>query len=138
MAEAFGDTSGLAEYFVPTQPFHRAANALVRQWWRSKTRVVTTSYVIAELVALLTSPLRLPRSRLTAVIDLIKTAGWIEIVHVDEALDAEAWNLLKVRRDKEWSLADCAGFVLMQRRGITEALATDHHFEQAGFVRLLK
>ena len=29
-------------------------------------------------------------------------------------------------------------FVMMQERGITEALATDYHFEQAGFVRLLK
>jgi predicted nucleic acid-binding protein len=28
--------------------------------------------------------------------------------------------------------------VLMTRRGIPEALTTDHHFEQAGFVRLLK
>jgi len=26
----------------------------------------------------------------------------------------------------------------MQQRGLTEALTTDHHFEQAGFVRLLK
>ena len=29
-------------------------------------------------------------------------------------------------------------FVVMKERGMTEALATDHHFEQAGFVRLLK
>jgi hypothetical protein len=28
--------------------------------------------------------------------------------------------------------------VLMHDRGITEALTTDHHFEQDGFVRLLK
>jgi predicted nucleic acid-binding protein len=26
----------------------------------------------------------------------------------------------------------------MQQRGVTEALTTDHHFEQAGFVRLLE
>jgi len=38
---------------------------------------------------------------------------------------------------KEWSLVDCASFVAMQQRGIFEALTTDHHFEQAGFVRLL-
>ena len=28
--------------------------------------------------------------------------------------------------------------VVMQERGIIEALTTDHHFEQAGFMRLLK
>jgi uncharacterized protein len=62
----------------------------------------------------------------------------VEIVHIDPALDAEAWDLLKARADKEWSLVDCASFVIMQHRGITQALTTDHHFEQAGFVRLLK
>jgi hypothetical protein len=28
--------------------------------------------------------------------------------------------------------------VVMQQRGWTEALTSDHHYEQAGFVRLLK
>jgi predicted nucleic acid-binding protein len=37
-----------------------------------------------------------------------------------------------------WSLVDCASFVVMRQQGIVEALTTDHHFEQAGFVRLLK
>ena len=29
-------------------------------------------------------------------------------------------------------------FVVMQRRGLTDALTADRHFEQEGFVRLLK
>ena len=48
------------------------------------------------------------------------------------------WQLLKNRQDKEWSLVDCVSFVLMQQRGMTETLTTDRHFDQAGFVRLLK
>ena len=40
--------------------------------------------------------------------------------------------------DKEWTLTDCISFVVMQREGITDALTADHHFEQAGFVALLK
>ena len=47
-------------------------------------------------------------------------------------------NWWESRPDKEWSLVDCASFVVMQQRGLTEVLTTDHHFEQAGFVRLLK
>jgi predicted nucleic acid-binding protein len=42
------------------------------------------------------------------------------------------------RPDKEWSLTDCNSFVVMQHEGISEALTGDHHFEQAGFVALLK
>jgi predicted nucleic acid-binding protein len=47
-------------------------------------------------------------------------------------------SLLQSRLDKDWSLCDAVSFVLMQQRGVTEALTTDHHFEQAGFVRLLE
>jgi len=46
--------------------------------------------------------------------------------------------LFQRRPDKTWSLVDCASFVVMQKRGITEALTSDVHFEQAGFIRLLK
>jgi predicted nucleic acid-binding protein len=40
--------------------------------------------------------------------------------------------------DKKWSLTDCTSFVVMREMGITEALTGDTHFEQAGFVALLK
>jgi len=35
-------------------------------------------------------------------------------------------------------LTDCISFVVMEESGITEALTGDHHFEQAGFVTLLR
>lgn len=46
--------------------------------------------------------------------------------------------MFRNRTDKNWSLVDCASFVVMRKHGILEALTADHHFEQAGFVRLLK
>lgn len=50
----------------------------------------------------------------------------------------EAHQLLKDRLDKTYSLCDAVSFVLMRRRGIQDALTTDHHFDQEGFRRLLK
>ena len=50
----------------------------------------------------------------------------------------EALSFYAGREDKEWSLTDCASFQIMQDSGLKEALSHDHHFEQAGFVPLLK
>jgi predicted nucleic acid-binding protein len=47
-------------------------------------------------------------------------------------------DLYDARPDKEWSLTDCISFIVMQDHGTYEALTGDHHFEQAGFVALLK
>ncbi len=138
MAELFADTSGLGNLADPTQPFHTVAASLYRAARNQNRKVVTTNYVLAELVALLTSPLRFSRASIVAFIDDLKTSPYVEVVHMDAPQDDEAWQLLKSRPDKDWSLVDCASFAIMTRRGITEALTADHHFEQAGFVRLLK
>jgi hypothetical protein len=47
-------------------------------------------------------------------------------------------TLFSRRPDKEWSLTDCTSFVVMQQERLTDALTTDHHFEQAGFRALLR
>ena len=62
----------------------------------------------------------------------------IETVWVDEQLHRDAMQLLIERQDKTYSLCDAVSFVLMGQRGITEALTTDRHFEQEGFVKLLR
>ncbi|QTA83163.1 PIN domain-containing protein [Desulfonema limicola] len=93
---------------------------------------MTTNYIITELVALMTSPLRLQHQIIVEFINSMKLSLQVEIIHIDPVLDEQAWHLLTKRSDKEWSL------VVMQKLGITESLTTDHHFEQAGFIRLLK
>jgi predicted nucleic acid-binding protein len=40
--------------------------------------------------------------------------------------------------DKQWSLVDATSFLIMSSLEITSALTNDRHFEQAGFMRLLK
>jgi len=71
------------------------------------------------------------------VLDLLDNPD-IETVWVDEQLHREALKLLLDRQDKTYSLCDAVSFVLMRQRGMTDALTTDRHFEQEGFVRLLQ
>jgi len=138
MADLFVDTSGWGNLVDRNEPFHRLAESIYRTAILQKRRMITTNYILTEVVAMMTSPLRFPRPAVVKLIDGLKTSPFVEIVHVDAPLDADAWKLLQNRLDKEWSLVDSASFVLMDRRQMTEALTSDHHFEQAGFVRLLK
>ena len=138
MIEVFADTSGWASAFIGKEMFHFPAAEYLRQWQADGTKVVTTNYVLTEVVALLMSPLRVPRVQQIAILSAIRTAAWVEVVHIDPALDAAAHLLMQNRPDKMWSLVDCSSIVVMQERGISLALTSDHHFEQAGLVRLLK
>jgi predicted nucleic acid-binding protein len=62
----------------------------------------------------------------------------VEIVPQTEAQSTATLTLYAQRPDKAWGLTDCASFLIMQEQGITEALAHDDHFYQAGFIPLLR
>jgi uncharacterized protein len=138
MTDLLIDTSGWGNLIDPTQPFHQQTATLYRAARQQKHRILTTNYIITEVVALLTSPLRIPRPQIIAFVQSLKDSPYIEILHIDPETDAQSWQLLASRQDKAWSLVDCSSFVIMEQNKITEALTNDHHFEQAGFIRLLK
>lgn len=138
MSVIFVHTSGWGNLVDALQEFHAEAKAIYLSAKGNGSRLVTTNYIVAELVALLSSPLRIPRNRSIKFIESIKSSALVDIIHIDEDLDAKSWELISNRPDKNWSLVDCSSFVVMQENKIIEALTTDHHFEQAEFVRLLK
>ena len=134
----FADTSGWANLLDSKQQHHQLAVSILNSLQQNNQQFVTTNYVLTELVALLTSPLRFPREKVIRFINDMKNSKFVRVIHIDETLDADSWELLSKRPDKTWSLVDCSSFVVMQRQKLTEALTTDHHFTQAGFVPLLK
>jgi len=131
--DLFVDTSGWACYLYDGDPLHLEATASVQNVLKRQHRLVTTNYVITELVALLASRYHLSRHQVIAWINGIEVNTRIEIVYIDQTLHREAWQLLEARLDKEWSLVDASSFVIMRRFGMIDALTTDHHFAQAGF-----
>ena len=80
---------------------------------------------------------KLSRAQILREVGGLLTTPRITRLFTDATLFAEAWALLQHRADKEWSLADAISILRMQQLGVTEVLTNDHHFEQAGFVRLL-
>lgn len=135
--DLFVDTSGWACYFMKDKDeTHFTVAAFMQSMLQKQRHLVTTNYVIAELVALLSSRYHLSHDRVIARINEIKKDKRIKIVYIDQSLDDEAWALLERRPDKGWSLVDTSCFVVMGRFNITQVITTDHHFVQAGFEQI--
>lgn len=128
----FLDTSGLMCLFDLRDFRHADARTL---YDAANTRL-THNYVLAELVAL-SGARGAPRGTALDYVVTLQVDPEVEVVWVDEGLHLSALNLLRARQDKCWSLCDAVSMLLMRQRGLTDALTTDHHFEQAGFRRLL-
>lgn len=98
--------------------------------------IVTTAWVLLELADHLCDARN--RHLFPAVLDALRADARVRVVPADQLLLNRAVELYRRRPDKEWSLTDCSSFVVMEDEAITDALTGDHHFEQAGFVALLK
>ena len=60
------------------------------------------------------------------------------VVGFEPAVHQAGFELYETRSDKDWSLTDCVSFAVMAKRGLSDALTADHHFEQAGFRAVFK
>ncbi len=129
----FVDTSGFFSVSDKAEKHHHEASRIYNQSWFR----LTTNYVLDEFVALAAAR-KLSREKILAFSEEILIDETVEIVWVNKDLHTTAVELLKNRKDKSYSLCDAVSFVVMRERKITDALTTDHHFEQEGFVRLLK
>jgi uncharacterized protein len=132
MTATFADTSYWLALVLTTDAYHQRALAANGRL----ASVVTTRFVLAELGAALARVAL--RHMFLAIMDQIEADPAIRVVAVDDALFRDGVEQFRQRPDKDWSLTDCISFVVMQREGIRDALTADHHFEQAGFVALLK
>jgi len=98
--------------------------------------MVTTRWVLAEVANTLSAPLS--RGGCVNYFRFLETEPDVEIVGDEAEMFELGLDLYGRRSDKNWSLTDCISFVVMQRKRIKEALTADHHFEQSGFVALMK
>lgn len=136
MPSVFVDTAYALALAVAKDRHHEHALSLADQLELAGTRLITTRAVMLEIGNALSKRNR----RLAAIelLDSLESDPNVEIVPLSEKLYRQAVQLYQQRPDKEWGLTDCISFVVMQERGISEALTTDDHFRQAGFRALLK
>lgn len=137
MSRIFVDTAGWAALANQREYHHQAAKDIFDKAWTDGTHLFTTSLVLAELTSLLTR-MRITKTKQVELIDDLTDDTSVRIIFIDEEHNAASWKLWRERLDKEWSFIDCSSFVVMNLLGITDAVTSDHHFEQAGFIQLLK
>lgn len=99
MPDIFADTAGWGHLVDATQEYHDRAATLYRRARQQGDKLITTNYILTELVALLINPLRIPRPRIIAFVEGLKASPHVDIVHVDPTLDAQAWQLFTERTD---------------------------------------
>jgi predicted nucleic acid-binding protein len=134
MRKVFADTFYFLALLNHKDPAHANADSFTRRY---SGQIVTTDWVLTELGDGCSKPASW-RSAFTQLLLDLRANPNIAIEPFSDQLFAEGISLYAQRPDKEWSLTDCISFVVMQREGLTEALTGDRHFEQAGFVALLK
>lgn len=133
MSATFVDTSYLIALVRTRDAHHARAMA-----WRVgiKCDFLTTEYVLLEFIDAMGQP---PvRHRAVATVRALRGDDQVHIVPGSTALLDQGLEFFERHSDKRWSLTDCVSFVVMRREGITDALTSDHDFEQAGFRALLR
>ena len=133
MTTVFADTHYYIALLSPNDSTHAHA---IETTVRLQPAMVTTAWVLCELAAAMSAPAK--RQRFLKLFDDLSAADEVTIIPASPELYDEGMALYRARPDKAWSLTDCISFLVMERVGLTEALTGDHHFEQAGFVALLK
>jgi uncharacterized protein len=133
MNQVFVDTSYYVALFSPTDRFHVEA---VRLAATLKRRPVVTEFVLLEFGNL--ASVGKGREVFIELLGQLRIDRKATVIPASPELFAKGCALFASRPDKTWSLTDCTSFIVMQERGLTDALTADHHFEQAGFNVLLK
>lgn len=113
------------------QPARRVMSGLRKQG----ALLTTTEFVLLEVANALSAPAF--RTQAVTLINELRRSPNLRLIPATTTLLAEGLELYRDRPDKEWSLTDCTSFVVMRQEKITQAFTSDHHFMQAGFVKLL-
>lgn len=137
MKKVFADTGYWIALLNPSDDLHQKARRITA-FFMPSLEIVTSEMIFTELLNAFSKQGALFRRTAVNLINQSFGNPNIEIVPQTSDLFTSALELYNQRLDQAWSHTDCASFQIMHKLGIQEALAYDKHFEQAGFVALLR
>jgi uncharacterized protein len=136
MRKVFADTGYWIALLNPDDALHQKARNLTSSL--KNVPIVSSEMVFTELLNAFSARGSFYRQKAVNFINYSFNSPEIEVVSQTNELFKSALELYNNRPDQAWSHTDCTSFQMMQQQNILEALAYDKHFEQAGFVALLR
>lgn len=135
MTAVFVDTSYLIAMADPDDQWRSAAQVAIARL--GEVEQVTTDEVLVEFLTALSSN---PYLRGIASATVRRIIANPRITVIQQSHDSFMRGLARYeqRPDKGYSLQDCVSMNVMEMLNITEILTADRHFEQEGFIALMR
>lgn len=135
MTAIFVDTAGWLALINKRDSLHQKSRQIMESLARPDLKLVTTEFVLLEVA----DALGAPHLRSTAInfVETARQRSDLQILPLSGELLQAGWEIYRQRLDKAWGLTDCISFAAMTRESLTVAFTSDHHFEQAGFSKLM-
>ena len=126
----FLDTSAILAALNRNDHFHLGAKQAWQELLSADNLLITSSYVLIEVNALLQNRFGMEAVRLFES----DFRPILEIIWVDEPLHQRGLSALLAANRRQLSLVDCISFEIMRQRRIERVFTFDEHFEEQGFV----
>ena len=136
MRAVFADSGYWIALWRPRDALHDKAMVVAESL--GEIAVVTTQLVLTEALNAMAGAGEFYRRWAVRMVRQLAHHPNVVIVPQTDTQFRAAVHRYAARSDQTWSLTDCASFLVMEEHNITEALAYDRDFEQAGFVALLR
>lgn len=127
----FVDTSAWFAGIAKNDQYNEPAIKYRDHLLKSNTRIITSNLIIHETTMLLER--KVSKKEAIRFLRIILKDSRIEIIHADEDIEQEAYDLYQKYKDQDFSITDCISFVMIRRFRISHCFTFDHHFSTMGF-----
>lgn len=127
----FVDTSAWFAGIAKNDQYHEQAMVHRNRLLKESNRIITSNLVIHETTMLLER--KVSKKEAIRFLKAILKDTHVEILHADEDIEQEAYELYQKYKDQDFSITDSISFVIMRRQMISRCFTFDSHFSTMGF-----
>ena len=136
MSRVFADTGYWVALVHVADPLRERVEEVTNQL--GDRRIVTSELVLMEVLNYFSRLGDVARAKAVQTVLQLLDDPDVEVVEHNPTHFKASITRYESRLDQSWSLVDCSSFLLMEELGISDALAYDLDFVQAGFHALLR